>query len=477
MKLRDLLATQSVPDLEISGISEMSGDVQAGDLFLALGKLVSQRRHLDEAKRLGAVCALTDKPLSFGSDFSDFPIIYIGDLANRRGILASKFFSNPSRDLECIGITGTNGKTSIAYWVADLSSRIGIKTGYSGTLGWGTLENLRPGSLTTPNAVDIQERLFHLLREGCLRTAIEVSSHSLDQGRVSDVIFDIGVFSNLTRDHLDYHKTMKAYAESKAKLFKDFELKKAVVCIDDPFGKTIADYLGARVLTYGLKGDVSWVAYPSSSGYTVSWKTPWGDFENEFPFFCEFSISNLGAAIGVILGSGGSIEQLAKELSHMKQIPGRMETISNMSHSRPCVIVDFAHTPEAVRLVLTSVRSRGDGRLITVIGCGGDRDQGKRKEMGKIVSELSDLVWITSDNPRSEDPMTIIQQIASGIATSNYFVSLDRKNAIRDAIISAQEQDIVMLLGKGDETTQEVNGVFLPFSDRDIANEVVGSLV
>tara|TARA_B100001741_G_scaffold184815_1_gene152148 strand:- start:34 stop:846 length:813 start_codon:yes stop_codon:yes gene_type:complete len=270
---------------------------------------------------------------------------------------------------------------------------------------------------------------------------------------------------------------MKAYAECKAKLFKDFDLKKAVVCVDDPFGKSIADYLGNRVLTYGLKGDVSWEARPSPYGYTVSWNTPWGDFENEFPFFCDFSISNLGAVIGVILSAGGSVKHLARELNYLKQIPGRMETISDMNQSCPCVIVDFAHTPEAVRLVLMSIRARVSGRLICVIGCGGDRDKGKREEMGKIVSELSDFVWLTSDNPRSEDPMKIIRQVASGITTGNYSVSLDRKDAIREAITSSEDQDIVMLLGKGDESTQEVNGVFLPFSDRDIAKEVVGGLI
>ena len=477
MNLRDLLAGQLVPNLEVSGISEMSKDVQAGDLFLAVGDSALQKTHIAEANRRGAVCVLTDQTTSFGGDLSEVPLIYIGDLATRRGALASTFYSNPSRELECIGITGTNGKTSIAYWVADLSSRIGFKTGYSGTLGWGALESLRPASLTTPNAVEIQKRLFHLLKEGCSRTAIEVSSHALDQGRVSDVTFDIGVFSNLTRDHLDYHKSMKAYAECKAKLFRDFDLRCAVVCIDDPFGKTIADYLGTRVLTYGLKGDVSWVARPSPSGYTVKWNTPWGDFENELPFFCDFSIANLGAAIGVILVSGGSVKQLVGALGNLRQIPGRMEIISNMNQSCPCVILDFAHTPEAVRLVLTSIRARTSGRLICVIGCGGDRDQGKRKEIGKIVSELSDFVWLTSDNPRSEDPMKIIRQVASGFTTDNYSVSLDRKDAIREAITSSEDQDIVMLLGKGDESTQEVNGVFVPFSDREIAKEVVGGLV
>ena len=477
MNLRDLLSTELVPNIEFSGISEMSRDVQAGDLFLAVGTTVGQKMHITEAKRRGAVCVLTDKPIADGGNLSEVPVISIGDLATKRGMLASRFYSKPSGDLECVGITGTNGKTSIAYWIADLSSRIGVKTGYSGTLGWGTLGKLQPGSLTTPNAVDIQKRLFHLLKEGCSRTAIEVSSHALDQGRVSDVHFDIGVFSNLTRDHLDYHKSMQAYAECKAKLFKDFDLKKAIVCIDDPFGESIAHYLGNKVLTYGLKGDVSWVATPSPSGYTVSWDTPWGVFENEFPFFCDFSISNLGAVIGVILSAGGSVIKLAKELNCLKQIPGRMETISDMNQSYPCVIVDFAHTPEAVRMVLKSIRARASGRLVCVIGCGGDRDKGKRQEIGKIVSELSDFVWLTSDNPRSEDPMKIIRQVASGFTSGNYSVSLDRKDAIREAITSSQDRDVVMLLGKGDESTQEANGVFVPFSDRDIAKEVVAELV
>ena len=477
MRLRDLLNTKSVPDIEIKGISEMSRDVQAGDLFLALGDLAKVKPHLAEARSLGAVCALIDQPISSLKDLSDFLVIPIDNLNKRRGVLASKFFSNPSRDLECIGITGTNGKTSIAYWIAQLSSRLCVKTGYSGTLGWGNLENLKQGGLTTPNAVEIQKRLFHLVNEGFSRVAIEVSSHSLDQGRVSDVTFDVGVFSNLSRDHLDYHKTMKAYAESKARLFKDFELQKAVICIDDSFGRTLSKYLGDAALTYGSKGDISWTASSSSSGFIINWSTPWGTFESEFPFICDFSISNLGAVIGVILVLGGSVERLSKEIKSLGQIPGRMEEVTDKNNSGSNVIVDFAHTPDAVRSVLQNARLRTSGRLITVIGCGGDRDKGKRKEIGEIVSKFSDFVWVTSDNPRSEDPIEIIRQILSGITKNNYIVVVDRKEAISNAITSAQNQDIVMLLGKGNESTQEVNGRFLPFSDRDVAKEVMGVLV
>ena len=276
---------------------------------------------------------------------------------------------------------------------------------------------------------------------------------------------------------MDYHKTMKAYAESKARLFKDFELQKAVVCIDDSFGRTLSEYLGDTALTYGSKGDLSWTASPSSSGFIIKWSTPWGVFESELPFICDFSISNLGAAIGVILVLGGSLERLSDEMKYLGQIPGRMEVVFDESDSPSNVVVDFAHTPDAVRSVLENARTRTSGRLITVIGCGGDRDKGKRKEIGKIASNLSDLVWVTSDNPRGEDPMEIIQQILSGVTRNNYVVSVDRKQAISNAIMDAQNEDIVMLLGKGDESTQEVNGRFLPFSDRDIAKEVIRGLV
>ena len=235
--------------------------------------------------------------------------------------------------------------------------------------------------------------------------------------------------------------------------------------------------MGDTALTYGSKGDLSWTASPSSSGFIIKWSTPWGVFESELPFICDFSISNLGAAIGVILVLGGSLEGLSDEMKYLGQIPGRMEVVFDESNSPYNVVVDFAHTPDAVRSVLQNARLRTSGRLITVIGCGGDRDKGKRKEIGEIVSKLSDFVWVTSDNPRSEDPIQIIRQILSGITKNNYIVVVDRKEAISDAITSAQNQDIVMLLGKGNESTQEVNGRFLPFSDRDVAKQVMGGLV
>jgi UDP-N-acetylmuramoyl-L-alanyl-D-glutamate--2,6-diaminopimelate ligase len=241
-------------------------------------------------------------------------------------------------------------------------------------------------------------------------------------------------------------------------------------------GIELAKTTVADVLTYGAKGDISWSVGNNSYGQEVIWNTPWGALKSDAPFFCEFSIANLAAVIGVLLTAGFSIEQLALVMPEISQVPGRLETLNPDSDKGPKVIVDFAHTPSAVEAVLQSVSGMTQGKIISVLGCGGNRDQGKRSQMGEIVTRLSDLVWLTSDNPRSEAPEEIINQMTSEVEATNFFVSIDRENAIRGAIHGAKKEDIVVLFGKGDETTQEINGVFLPFKDKDVAEKILRGL-
>ena len=475
MNIREFLQEDDLPAIEFSGLSEMSTEVEQGDLFLAVGSLPKVRDHILEAKSLGAVAALVDQSLQLNLEGLNLPVFTLEGLATKRGALASKYFFEPSANIECIGITGTNGKTSVAYWIADLSSQLDKKTGYCGTLGWGHLDDLKPTNLTTPNPIDIQQRLAWFEKNGFKSVALEVSSHALDQGRTTAVQFDTGVFTNLSRDHLDYHLTMESYARSKAKLFEDYDLKNAVVCIDGSMGRHLAKTLNTEVLTYGAKGDISWSLQHNHDGRKVTWNTPWGHFESVVPIFCDFSVANLAAAIGVLLISGISADAIFLAIEKLRQIPGRMETINPKSVKGPKVIVDFAHTPSALETVLESLKDRDRGRVISVVGCGGDRDKGKRSQMGEIVSELSDLVWFTSDNPRSEDPASIIDEMISGVQSNNFFVSIDREKAITEAISEAGREDVVLLFGKGDESTQELKGVFLPFSDKEIAKKILRS--
>ena len=475
MNLRDFLQADNLPSIEFSGLSEMSTDIEVGDLFVAVGSSSKVRDHILEAERSGAVAAIVDQSLQIDLEGLNLPVLKLEELAISRAALASKFFFEPSADIECIGITGTNGKTSVAYWIADLSSRLGKKSGYCGTLGWGNLDDLKPTRLTTPNAIDIQRRLAWFVKRGFKSVALEVSSHALDQGRTSAIDFDTGVFTNLSRDHLDYHSTMEAYAKSKAKLFEEYDLKNAVVCVDGSMGRDLVKAFNHEILTYGAKGDISWSLQLSPEGRKVTWNTPWGQFESVLPIFCEFSVANLAAAIGVLLISGISAEEIFLIIEELRQVPGRMETVNPKSTSGPKVIVDFAHTPAALKTVLESLRVRDKGRVISVVGCGGDRDKGKRSQMGEIVSELSDLAWFTSDNPRSEDPVLIVDEMMSGVRSDNIFVCIDREEAIVEAISEAAKEDVVLLFGKGDESTQESKGVFLPFNDKEIAKKILRS--
>lgn len=476
MNLKDFLQDDEIPALEFSGLSEMSTEVEEGDVFVAVGSLSQIREHILEAECSGAIAAVVDQSLQLSLAGLKLPVFRLAGLAEKRAALASKFFCEPSSDLDCIGITGTNGKTSVAYWIADLSSRLDEKIGYSGTLGWGNLNDLKPTQLTTPNPIEIQRRLAWFVRQDFRGVAIEVSSHALDQGRTSAIKFDTGVFTNLSRDHLDYHITMAAYAKSKAKLFEEYDLRNAVVCIDDQMGKELVKTLSSDVLTYGAKGDISWSLQLNSNGHKVTWNTPWGTFKTALSVFSEFSVANLAAAIGVLLKSGISTDEIVLSIEKIRQVPGRMEAISLEDGKGPKVIVDFAHTPSALRAVLKSLRVINKGRVISVVGCGGDRDTGKRPQMGGVAAALSDLVWFTSDNPRSEDPGSIIDQMMFDLPTDNFYAVIDRETAIMEAISEAEKEDIVVLFGKGDESTQELNGVYLPFSDKEVAKKILRSL-
>ncbi len=476
MNLKDFLQDDQIPEIEFSGLSEMSTEVEEGDVFLALGSSSQAREHILEAECSGALAALVDQSLQLNLQGLKLPIFRLAGLAEKRASLASKFFCEPSDNIDCIGITGTNGKTSVAYWIADLSSRLDKKIGYSGTLGWGNLKDLKPTQLTTPNPVDIQQRLAWFVKQDFAGVAIEVSSHALDQRRTSAIKFDTGVFTNLSRDHLDYHNNMAAYAKSKARLFEEYDLKNAVVCVDDQMGRKLVKTLNFDVLTYGVKGDVSWSLQLNSSDHKVTWNTPWGIFKTVLPVLSEFSVANLAAAIGVLLKSGISLDEIVLSIEKLRQVPGRMEAISSEDGKGPKVIVDFAHTPSALKAVLKSLRVRNKGRVISVVGCGGDRDTGKRPQMGEVAAALSDLVWFTSDNPRSEDPELIIDQMMSDLRTDNFCAVIDRETAIMEAISEAEIGDIVVLFGKGDESTQEVNGFYFPFSDKEVAKKILGSL-
>lgn len=468
------LTTQQIRQIKgVTGLSEESSQVRPGDVFLACAKDSTQRaRHIKQAAENGAVGIVVDAQ---ASEPSGLPLIKVHDLASNRGALAADFYAYPSRQIECVGVTGTNGKTSIAYHVANLSNLLGISSGYSGTLGNGVLGQLSPTSMTTPPPVTLQRLLAGFKNQGLQRAAFEISSHALDQDRAKHVELDVGVFSNLTRDHLDYHQSMEQYAEAKAKLFTGWPLKLAVINADDELGRRLITCCRAdEVVSFGAAGDIAWRATGVRRGMHALFDTPRGRLETALPVAAEFALANVAAAIGVLLGLGHGIEELSQVLPQLQPIPGRMQVIDG-AFGTPKVIVDFAHTPDALKKVLSALAPQCRGRLVCIVGCGGDRDQGKRAAMGTVAVNGADQVWFTSDNPRSEDPQQIIQDMQDDLSErqlTKVTTVVDRGVAIGQAIADASSDDIVLIAGKGHENTQEIHGVKQVFSDIEFVEKL-----
>jgi len=471
MNLQNLLEHPQLASVVLQGLCEHTSEVQPDYGFVGIAEDdEALQAHCEHAVRQGAVALFMDSPEINWSQDIGVPVIQVPHLAKIRGELAAAFYADPSAQLTCVGVTGTNGKTSVAYHVADLGARLGMAMGYCGTLGWGELGELLPSNLTTPNSIALQRQLATLRDQGCAGVALEVSSHALDQGRAQAVGFDYGVFTNLTRDHLDYHGSVKAYGEAKARLFLEWPLQAAVINIEDPFGCRLAARTAAPVITYGQGGDWQWTSRPVKAGREVRWHTPEGAFEAILPVVADFAIANLTAAAATLVAMGYSVDHVIAQLSHLEGVPGRMEVFSAGEHA-PQVVVDYAHTPDALSKVLTALQSDAVGKLVCVVGCGGNRDQGKRPEMGRNAATLADVTWFTADNPRHENVETIIAEMRSTLTPemlADTHVCLDRAEAIRQAIINAEAHDVVLIAGKGHEAFQEIGDRRVPFDDRKI---------
>lgn len=452
----------------VVGLSESSNEVAAGDVFVACARDDAQRQsHIDQAVSRGAVAVLLDAQATAPTQ-PQVPLLYVPKLAAQRGALAAAFYDDPSQQIQCVGITGTNGKTSIAHHVCSLSNALGTPSGYSGTLGWGSLQALMPSAVTTAAAVTLQRQFANFRQLGLQRAAVEISSHALDQQRAAALHLNVGVFSNLTRDHLDYHGSMEHYAAAKAKMFTTWPLQLAVINADDDMGRKLLTCARAsEVLSYGSSGDIAWRATAVRKGMHVLFDTPWGRLESTLPVAAEFAVANIAAAIGVLLGSGHCVQDLAHALEQMQSVPGRMQVVAG-AYGTPKVIVDYAHTPDALEKVLGQLAAHCRGKLICVVGCGGNRDRGKRPQMAQTAAQYADRLWFTSDNPRDESPDRILQDMLRGLTTAKQEKTQtleDRGAAITAAVQSAGVDDVVVIAGKGHEQHQEIAGVQYPFSD------------
>lgn len=395
-------------------------------------------------------------------------------LKARIGEIAAYVCGEPSHALHMVGVTGTNGKTSVAHWIAQALSQLGRKTAVVGTIGNGFPDALTPALNTTPDAIELQQRLARYREQGAAACAMEVSSHGLVQGRLNGTRFDVAVLTNLSRDHLDYHGDMDSYAAAKAQLFGWPGLKWAVLNSDDAFGQRLESEAGAaHVAAYGFRRGavVGQKLRLSQAGLHLHVHTDWGDAELDAPLLGRFNAANLLAVLTTLLVSDVKLEDACRALAHVRPPPGRMQTFGGDGH--PLVVVDYAHTPDALDKVLATLREIvGGGRLVCVFGCGGNRDRGKRPLMGQAVARGADEVWVTSDNPRNEDPLVIIDDILDGMSGKPR-VEPDRARAIFEAIGNAHQGDVVLIAGKGHEDYQEIAGERLPFSDVAVAQKAL----
>jgi UDP-N-acetylmuramoyl-L-alanyl-D-glutamate--2,6-diaminopimelate ligase len=395
-------------------------------------------------------------------------------LKTRIGEIAAHVYGEPSRALHMVGVTGTNGKTSVAHWIAQALSQLGRKTAVVGTVGNGFPGALTPALNTTPDAIELQQRLAIYRQQGAVACAMEVSSHGLAQGRVNGTSFNVAVLTNLSRDHLDYHGDMESYAQAKARLFNWPGLEWVVVNVDDAFGQQLeSETRPARVAGYGFRrgaviGDTLRL---SQAGLHLAVHTDWGNAELDVPLLGRFNAANLLAVLASLLVSGVKLDDACQALAYITPPPGRMQTFGGNAH--PLVVVDYAHTPDALEKVLATLREIvSGGRLICVFGCGGNRDKGKRPLMGQAAARGADEVWVTSDNPRNEDPRHIIDDILAGMQAAPR-VEPDRARAIFEAIGGAHQGDVVLIAGKGHEDYQEIGGERLPFSDAAVAKKAL----
>lgn len=481
MKLRELLKDIEVisfngdPDLEINGIAYDSRKVKKGDLFICVSGYVQDgHNYINDALSRGASAFIVEKDV----EAAGAAVVKVQSSRAAMSILASSFYGNPTQELQLIGITGTSGKTTTTYLLKSIFEAAHKKVGLLGTISTQIGDKVYVSSKTTPEAVDLQS-LFREMADMHMDYAVmEVSSHSLELGRVDGCKFSVGVFTNLSQDHLDFHKTMDSYREAKKKLF--YKTRKAnIINIDDIHGKLIADELrGIKtpLLTFGIDNEADITAKNiniHSKGVSFILTTPEYETELKIKIPGKFSVYNALAAAAAAYASGIDRKAIKDGLYKVGCVPGRSEIIE--TDTPYSVMIDYAHKPDGLEKILTTIRQYAKGRIITLFGCGGDRDKEKRPMMGKIAGELSDYVIITSDNPRSEDPMEIIEQAEAGIKSTgcDYICIENRRDAIKFALKMAKPDDIVLLAGKGHEPYQVLKDRTIPFDERDIVEELL----
>ena len=468
---------------EVTGIAYDSRRVTPGSVFIALpGHNVDGYSFISAALERGAAAIISEKN---GFSASTATRVKVADARLALAAAAAAYHQYPSRKLRVVGVTGTNGKTTVTYMLKQILEASGVRTGLLGTVCYEIGERVIPAQRTTPEALDLQDMLAQMLRAGCGACVMEVSSHALEQQRVREVEFDLGVFTNLTRDHLDFHGSMENYFAAKSKLFTALEQGSkpgvAVINSDDPFGaRLVQEHSFKRLLTYGLNDAAevraAQIAF-GKDGTRMIIQAGGQSFPCRLPLIGRHNVYNALAAVAAALGLEVELPAVQQALNAMRAAPGRLEPIA-LGQPFP-IFVDYAHTEDALRNVLRTLRELAGGRLLLAFGCGGSRDVGKRARMGAVAAELADLTIITTDNPRKEQPAQIAAQVEAGylaVRADGCQVELDRRRAIDQLIRLAQPNDTVLIAGKGHETYQEFSDTIVTFDDREYARETLTAL-
>jgi UDP-N-acetylmuramoyl-L-alanyl-D-glutamate--2,6-diaminopimelate ligase len=465
----------AIPEnFEVKGLASDDRDVEPGDVFFAVkGTEGQSRQYILNAIAKGAVAIVHDD--FFHPEHFGVPTYAMPDMNRQLSLIASRFYGEPTKDMSVIGVTGTNGKTTVAYLLTQAYEIIAPKQSfYVGTLGIGPIYNLINTGMTTPGPIELQRYCATFANENARYLSMEVSSHGLDQDRVTAIPFEQAIFTNLTHDHLDYHGTFEHYAAAKAKLFKFPSLKTILMNADDPWMEKMRAHANpdAKVYTFGVhqNADIKlknkiWTL----EGMTLDLETPWGNIQLHTFLLGDFNVYNIMAVFGSLMARGYSLDQVLFIISQLKPAPGRMEVV----FKKPLVIVDYAHTPDALENALKTLKAFKNetqaGQLWVVFGCGGDRDPSKRPIMGKIASEYADKVVVTSDNPRHEDPDKIIEQVLTGVSKQVININ-DRLLAIQTCLDQASRNDIILIAGKGHEEYQQIRDEKTFFSDQSVVH-------
>lgn len=497
MKLSQLLSIYSHlkwgsnPHREISGICSDSRALKPNDVFVAVvGAQFDGHNFVPEACQRGVPAVVVQKATGIPVDYTG-AVVVVEDSRIALGTLASRFFESPSEELFCVGVTGTNGKTTVTHMVEAILTQYGWSTGVMGTIDHHIGSRHWQTDLTTPDAISFQRRVSEFRSLGAKAMAVEVSSHALDQQRMEGTSFDAVVFTNLSQDHFDYHKTMENYFHAKARLFHEVlgrsrkQHLSAIINQDDPYGRRLINNSLGKVITYGQRGDIVFqIKHQDFQGTLFEIITPSGRGELILPMFGLHNVYNAAAAIGVGMVAGVSLTTCIAALEKFSGVRGRLQPVNNELGIH--IFVDYAHSDGALKSVLSALnevrkQKAGGGKIITVFGCAGDRDKDKRPLMGKVAAENSDVVFVTNDNSRSEDPQIIAEQVVAGIegapqSLENIFIELDRRTAIERALRLAQAGDIVLIAGKGHEESQTIGDKKIYFSDGAVTKEILECL-